>query len=76
MPIQITGKYWTAEQAAVELGLTVDSVRRYCNATLPKIIGEKIGRDWMIPDAEVKRYLRERKPVGRPTEDETDLPLI
>ncbi len=68
MPIEITGKYLTPEEAAVRLGLTVASVRKYCNSDNPKIIGEKLGRDWRIPEAEIKRYLRERRPVGRPLE--------
>ena len=69
MPIQITGKYLTPEQAADKLGLSADSVRRYCNADEPRILAEKLGRVWLIPESEVKRYLRGRKPVGRPTLD-------
>lgn len=70
MPIQITGRYYTVEQAAELLGLTVDSVRRYCNAAEPKIRGEKLGRDWLIPEAEIKRYREERRPPGRPPASE------
>jgi excisionase family DNA binding protein len=30
------------------------------------IQGKQYGRSWLIPQSEVKRYQRERKPAGRP----------
>lgn len=65
--IKITGDYLTPEEAADELGLTADTIRRYCNHTQsPKLKGEKLGRDWLIPKKEVERYKRERRETGRP----------
>lgn len=70
VPIKIIGKYLTVDEAAKALGLAVDSVRRYCNADTPKLRGEKMGRDWLIPESEIKRYLKERKPAGRPVDSQ------
>lgn len=64
--VDIEGVFFSVDEAAVELGLTVDSVRRYCNAAKPKIFAKKIGREWFIPKSEISRYCRERNAVGRP----------
>lgn len=64
--VAIDGIFFTVDEAAAELGLTVDSVRRYCNATKPKLIAQKFGREWFIPKSEISRYRRERNAVGRP----------
>jgi excisionase family DNA binding protein len=66
--LAIEGIFFTVEEAAQALGLAVDSVRRYCNATKPKINAKKAGRDWLIPKSEIERYRRERNAVGRPTQ--------
>jgi excisionase family DNA binding protein len=67
MQIQ-TNDFISTEDAAKLLELSVDTVRRYCNHQKPKIFGKKIGRDWFIPKAEIKRFLRERRTPGRPSE--------
>lgn len=67
MSIKITGEYLTPQEAAKELQLTADTVRRYCNdLENPKLKGEKIGRDWLISRKEVERYRRERRGRGQP----------
>lgn len=66
--IAIEGTFLSVDEAATALDLTVDSVRRYCNATKPKIIAQKIGRSWFIPKSEIDRYKRERNTVGRPSQ--------
>jgi len=68
--IQIgTEKFLTTEEAAQALGLSVDSVRRYCNDINPKIIGKKIGRDWLISPAEIRKFSKGRRPQGRPKKE-------
>jgi excisionase family DNA binding protein len=60
-------KYLTTDEAAEILGLAPGSIRRYCNHRInPKIRGLKIGRDWLISEAEVKRFSKENRSVGRP----------
>lgn len=56
----------TAEQAAGELGLAVDTVRRYVYRGL--IEASKFGHQIAITRAEVERYRKERKAPGRPVE--------
>lgn len=64
-----TTDHLTTEQAAVVLNLSVDTVRRYCNDKDPKIIGTKIGRDWLIPKREIARFRKGQRPKGRPPKD-------
>jgi len=64
-----TNEHVSTQDAAEILELSVDTVRRYCNHSNPKIFGKKIGRDWLIPKSEIKRFLRERRKPGRPAED-------
>jgi hypothetical protein len=67
VPFKSKEPMYTVREAAVELQLSEDSVRRYCNLLPePKIVGKKQGRDWLIPLSEIKRYLCERREVGRP----------
>lgn len=51
------------KQAAARLGLAARTVKDHCADG--RIKAEKIGRDWLIEEAEVERYKRERKPRGR-----------
>lgn len=65
--LQLNGEnFLTTEEAAGLLGLSVDSVRRYCNDDKPKIKGKKIGRDWLISLSEVKKFQEKRRNIGRP----------
>lgn len=64
--IDLRGTYLTVDEVAAELGLAVDSVRRYCNQSPPKLTGRKWGRDWVVAQSEVDRYKKERKARGRP----------
>jgi len=64
--IEIRGKYYNCQQAGALLGLDPDTVRRYCNSDPPRLFGEKIGRDWLIPQSEIVRYKKERRDQGRP----------
>lgn len=67
MPIKYTEKYLTTAEAAAELGLTTDTVKRYCNAPEPRIKGEKVGNGWMIPRSAIEEFKKaERDNRGRP----------
>jgi excisionase family DNA binding protein len=54
----------TTKEAGAILGLTARSVARLIGNK--QITAQRFGRDWMIEAAEVERYKRERKSVGRP----------
>ena len=68
MPVKLDfdGTFLTAREAAEALGLSEGSIRCYCNQKPPKLMGRKVGRDWMIPKAEIDRYKKERNAIGRP----------
>ena len=56
---------FTTSEAAEELGITRGDVRRLCIEG--EIVAEKHGRDWAIPEPELKRFTeRELDPRGRP----------
>ena len=64
---KVAGKeFFTTAEAAEELGLNRDTVRHYCQGDNPRIKALKVGRDWLIPRAEIDRYERDRRDVGRP----------
>lgn len=54
----------TTHEAANRLGLTARSVARLIKRGA--LTATKRGRDYLIDEAEVDRYQRERRPVGRP----------
>lgn len=58
--------------AASALGLSPDSVRKYCNnfddGKTPSLKALQLGRDWLIHKSEIARYKRERNERGRPPE--------
>lgn len=54
----------TTTQAATELGIKPDSVKKLCQRGIMK--AERAGRDWLISLEEVERYKIERRPIGRP----------
>jgi excisionase family DNA binding protein len=64
--IKYSEKYLTTAQAAKELGLTTDTVKRYCNQEPQRIKGEKVGNSWMIPESEVEKFERDEYGRGRP----------
>lgn len=66
MPIINTDKHVSAVEFAEMLGLSPQSVRRYCwTGTIAAV---KVGRDWVIPIEEVARYKRENlNRRGRPS---------
>lgn len=68
-----TGDYLNCGTAAKALGLSADSIRRYCNnakeGKTPSLQGIQIGREWLIHSAEVARYKKERQSRGRPAVD-------
>ena len=68
-----TGDYVNCGQAAEQLGLTSDSVRRYCNNSKegksPSLKGIQIGREWLIHKDEITRYQNDRQGRGRPVSD-------
>lgn len=55
---------YSTQQAADVLGLSVKTVAQHCRSGLIRAV--KAGRDWRIPEAEIERYQRERRPPGRP----------
>lgn len=68
-----TRDYVNCGDAATELELSPDSVRRYLNnakeGKTPSLAGIQIGREWLIHKKEIARYKRERNGKGRPPED-------
>lgn len=63
---RLSGKeFLSTKEVAELLDLDKETVRHYCQGENPRIKGEKIGRDWMIPPAEVERYKRERREYNR-----------
>lgn len=64
MPVKFSEKHFTTAQAAEQMGVTADTVKCYCNTG--RIEGEKIGNNWMIPQSEIKRYLKDENQRGRP----------
>lgn len=64
--IEFRGKYYSCQEAAELLDLDPNTVRNYCNGDPPRLAGEKVGRDWFIPKAEIDRYNRDRRDPGRP----------
>ena len=66
MSIDAKVKYYSCREAAEILGLDANTVRTYCNSTPPRLVGQKVGRDWLIPKTELDRYERERRDPGRP----------
>ena len=49
----------TLNEAAVILGVTADTLRQQIHAG--KLKARKVGRDWHVTPAEVKRYAAENK---------------
>ena len=56
--------YVTCEEAAQELGIEPNTVRKHCQSGL--IRAEKFATAWLIPRAEVAKYAKKRRPSGRP----------
>jgi excisionase family DNA binding protein len=66
MPVINTDKHLSTVEFAEALGLSPQSVQRYC--WTGTISAKKIGRDWLIPVSEVERYRRENlNRRGRPS---------
>lgn len=63
-----TKDYFTTAQAAAELELSTETVKKYCQKQI--ISGLKFGNSWMVPKKEIRRYMKERKERGRPTTSE------
>lgn len=55
--------FMTVKEAAAILGLSVVGVQRRLQTK--KMAGEKIGRDWLIPETEIERW-KERGRLRRP----------
>lgn len=64
--INFSEKYYTTSQAAKILRVTADTVKRYCNQSPPRIKGEKIGREWLIPKSSIDKYMADESDNGRP----------
>lgn len=57
----------TTAQFAERLGdgTQAETIRKYC--TTGRIKAIQIGRTWLITEQEYQRFLRDRRPKGRPT---------
>jgi excisionase family DNA binding protein len=51
-------------QAAERLGISGQRVRWYIKHG--RLAAKKVGRDWLIEEAELARFERRRRPAGRP----------
>lgn len=58
----------TTTEAAAELGIQANSVKRLCQRETLKAV--KRGRDWFISKDEVERYKVERRKAGRPRKND------
>jgi len=54
-----TGELWSVRDLADMAGVTTSYIRRLVR--LGKILGHKVGRDWVISRSEARRWLQERK---------------
>jgi len=59
-----TEDYLPTADAAEALGLGRATIKVYCQRGL--LEGVKVGSIWLIPKAEIRRYKRTKKSVGRP----------
>ncbi len=66
MTITFSEKYYTTAEAADAMGVSTDTVKKYCNCKPQRLKGEKVGYIWLIPKSEVRRYLKEESDIGRP----------
>ena len=66
-----TRDFLSCNEAAETLGLSADTIRRYCwnreAGKTPYLEAMHVGRDWLIHKSEIARYKRERNGRGRPT---------
>jgi excisionase family DNA binding protein len=53
----------TTTEAALELGLRDDTIRKYCQQGK---MGKRFGRVWMITRSEIEQFKDARRPPGRP----------
>lgn len=56
--------YFTVNQAAVRAGLKPDTIRDLIHRGLLPAL--QPGREWLIRPRDLDRYLRNRRPAGRP----------
>lgn len=61
---QVAAKVFSIIEAAAALKVNPSRVRQLIRAG--RIAAVKRGRDWDVPEAEVRRYMRERHKAGRP----------
>lgn len=58
----MTTKRYTTLEAAAELGVSESLVRRYCREGR---LGERIGRNFAITEAQLQKFKAEPRTVGR-----------
>lgn len=56
--------HYTLDDAAAKLKLARKSVLLYCQRGT--IHGQKLGKEWIISEAEILRFSRENRTTGRP----------
>ena len=65
--------HYTTSEAAKMLGVTADTVKRYCNQRPQRIKGRKLlGRSgpWFIPKSAIDDYKSQSSDTGRPKESQ------
>lgn len=61
---------YTTHQAAEFLGLSVRRVQALLGVGLLK--ADKVGRDWVISEAELQRFKQQERVAGRPSKERTE----
>lgn len=57
--------YLTAEEAATQIRVSTDWIRRQCNAKV--IPATKVGREWRITPDDLDSFMRKHRGTGIPT---------
>ena len=57
-------KLLTTREAATLLNVSVRRITQFCKSG--RLRGQKVGRDWLLTQADVSRFRRIPRPIGRP----------
>jgi hypothetical protein len=52
---------WTVKEVAEEAGLSTARIRQLLLSNDPQLKGRKVAGVWLIPDANVQRWLEQRR---------------
>ena len=59
--------FFTTAEAAAELGLSTDTLKKYCQ--LKRFRTEKVGRQWLVLREDIIKYQQDRREPGRPANE-------